>query len=119
MFVSVDIGGTLQSLILEVCSSWQPTPVLLPGKSHGWRSLVGCSPWGRTESDTTEATLQQQQQLKQKDKNIPKVFYPSSIIININPIIDILNVLGNALFSRIMASLNHIGNTLESFYQTK
>ena len=35
---------------------WQPTPVLLPGKSHGQRSLVGCSPWGRTESDTTEAT---------------------------------------------------------------
>ena len=33
---------------------WQPTPVLLPGKSHGRRSLVGCSPWGRSESDTTE-----------------------------------------------------------------
>ena len=33
---------------------WQPTPVLLPGKSHGWRSLVGCNPWGREESDTTE-----------------------------------------------------------------
>ena len=33
---------------------WHPTPVLLPGKSHGWRSLVGCSPWGRYESDTTE-----------------------------------------------------------------
>ena len=32
----------------------QPTPVLLPGKSHGWRSLVGCSPWGCEESDTTE-----------------------------------------------------------------
>ena len=31
-----------------------PTPVLLPGKSHGRRSLVGCSPWGRWESDTTE-----------------------------------------------------------------
>ena len=31
-----------------------PTPVLLPGKSHGWRSLVGCSPWGREESHTTE-----------------------------------------------------------------
>ena len=29
-------------------------PVLLPGKSHGRRSLVGCSPWGREESDTTE-----------------------------------------------------------------
>ena len=26
---------------------WHPTPVLLPGKSHGWRTLVGCSPWGR------------------------------------------------------------------------
>ena len=32
-----------------------PTPVLLPGKSHGRRSLVGCSPWGREESDTTES----------------------------------------------------------------
>ena len=33
---------------------WQPTPVLLPGKSHGWRSLVGCNLWGREESDTTK-----------------------------------------------------------------
>ena len=33
---------------------WHSTPVLLPGKSHGWRSLVGCSPWGREELDTTE-----------------------------------------------------------------
>ena len=32
---------------------WHPTPVLLPGKSHGWRSLMGCSPWGRKGSDTT------------------------------------------------------------------
>ena len=31
-----------------------PTPILLPGKFHGWRSLVGCSPWGRLESDTTK-----------------------------------------------------------------
>jgi len=31
-----------------------PTPVLLPGKSHGWRSLVGCSPWDCEESDTIE-----------------------------------------------------------------
>ena len=35
---------------------WHPTPVLLPGKSHGQRSLVGCRLWGRTESDTTEVT---------------------------------------------------------------
>ena len=33
---------------------WHPTPMLLPGKSHGQRSLVGCSPWGLEESDTTE-----------------------------------------------------------------
>ena len=33
---------------------WHPTSVLLPGKSQGRRSLVGCSPWGRKESDTTE-----------------------------------------------------------------
>ena len=33
---------------------WHPTPALLPGKSYGRRSLVGCSPWGREESDTTE-----------------------------------------------------------------
>ena len=45
---------------LDYCMSilrrrqWHPTPVLLPGKSHGRRSLVGCSPWGPTESDTTE-----------------------------------------------------------------
>ena len=33
---------------------WQPTPVLLPGKSHEWRNLVGHSPWGNKELDTTE-----------------------------------------------------------------
>ena len=39
---------------------WQPTPVFLPGESQGWGSLVGCCLWGLTESDTTEATQQQQ-----------------------------------------------------------
>ena len=46
-------------IILCICSlkwrrQWHPTPVLLPGKSHGRRSLVGCRPWGREELDTTE-----------------------------------------------------------------
>ena len=40
----------------------QPTPVFLPGESHGQRSLAGYSPWDPEESDTTEATYQQQQQ---------------------------------------------------------
>ena len=35
---------------------WQPTPVFLPGESQGRQSLVSCRLWGRTESDTTEAT---------------------------------------------------------------
>ena len=36
---------------------WQPTPVFLPGESHGQRNLVGYSPWGCQESDTTESDL--------------------------------------------------------------
>ena len=48
--------GQLSSMKLHTgkVNLWQPTPVLLPGDSHGWRSLVGCSPWGREESDMTE-----------------------------------------------------------------
>ena len=38
----------------DALGQWHPTLVLLAGKSHGWRSLVGYSPWGRWESDTTE-----------------------------------------------------------------
>ena len=41
---------------------WQPTPVFLPGESQGRGSLVGCRLWGRTESDMTDVTQQQQQQ---------------------------------------------------------
>ena len=40
---------------------WQPIPLFLPGESQGWLSLAGCHLWGHTESDTTEATEQQQQ----------------------------------------------------------
>ena len=62
------VQGTLKSLLQHHSSKasilrhsaffrrrqWHPTPVLLLGKSYGWRSLVGCSPWGREESNTTE-----------------------------------------------------------------
>ena len=41
---------------LEERKKWQPAPVLLPGESHGQRSLAGYSPWGYNESDMTEAT---------------------------------------------------------------
>ena len=47
--------------VFQICwhlgrRQWQPTPVFLPRESQGWGSLVGCRLWGRTESDTTEAT---------------------------------------------------------------
>ena len=45
---------TLAKQNLVIFWQWQPTPVLLPGKSHGRRSLAGCSPWGLKESDTSE-----------------------------------------------------------------
>ena len=48
------VSGLYVSGAVEWRRQWHPTPVLLPGKSHGWRSLVGCSPWGCEESDTTE-----------------------------------------------------------------
>ena len=42
------------SILLRWRRQWHPTPELLPGKSHARRGLVGCSPWGRKESDTTK-----------------------------------------------------------------
>ena len=52
------VPGVLQAGLewvpVLVFRRWRPTPGLLPRKPHGWRSLVGCSPWGREESDTTE-----------------------------------------------------------------
>ena len=68
-------GGAWQAAVHEVAKSrtrlsdftfthwrrkWQPAPVFLPGESQGQGSLVGCRLWGHTESDTTEATQQQQ-----------------------------------------------------------
>ena len=46
------IGSSLTDIAWR--RQWHPTPVLLPRKPHGWRSLEGCSPWGPEESDTTE-----------------------------------------------------------------
>ena len=54
-------GGNVVYIPCSVVRKWQPTPVFLPGESQRQRSLVSCCLWGRTESDTTEATQQQQQ----------------------------------------------------------
>ena len=52
--IHVSFSVLVSSRYISWRRQWHPTPVLLPGKSHGWRSLVGCSPWGREESDMTE-----------------------------------------------------------------
>ena len=52
---------------------WQPTPVFLPGESQGWWSLVGCSPWGREESDTTERLHFTSLLVAQMVKNLPAI----------------------------------------------
>ena len=49
-------SGKLPNLLEFALAQWQPTPVLLPGESQGWGSLVGFHLWDGTESDTTEAT---------------------------------------------------------------
>ena len=57
------VHGTRQARLLEWVAlfprrrQWHPTPVLLPGKSHGQTSLEGCSPWGRWGSDRTDFTF--------------------------------------------------------------
>ena len=56
--VSVKVFCSFYNLVVYIHITrrrqWQATPVLLPRKSHGWRSLVGCIPWGRYESVVTE-----------------------------------------------------------------
>ena len=54
--LSIVVPSLLPSSTLLWRRKWQPTPVFLPGESEGRGSLVGCRLWGRTESDTTEAT---------------------------------------------------------------
>ena len=56
LVLCVGFSSSNKELSWVLIGQWHPTPVLLPGKSPGQRSLVGCRLWGRTESDTTEAT---------------------------------------------------------------
>ena len=53
IFILIKVSIQQEMTITNTYAS-NTTPVLLPGKSHGWRSLVGCSPWGHEEWDTTE-----------------------------------------------------------------
>ena len=62
-----DVGSILGLGKIPWKRKWQPSPVLLPGKSHGQRSLVGFSPWGHKESDTTEHSTQLQLEISLHD----------------------------------------------------
>ena len=53
-FVSWHVLNWAGLVTMSQRRQWHPAPVLLPGKSHGWRSLMDCCPWGRYELDTTE-----------------------------------------------------------------
>ena len=64
--VGHDFTFTFTFTFMHWRRKWQPTPVFLPGESQGRGSLVGCRLWGRTESDVTEVTEQQQKQGKSK-----------------------------------------------------
>ena len=55
LLLNFENASVSTALLLFIWSrKWQPTPVFLPGESYEQRSLVGCSPWGRSESGTTE-----------------------------------------------------------------
>ena len=53
-FIYQNLSGKLPYFVWS--EKWQPTPVFLPGESHGRRSLMGYSPWGRKESEMTQVT---------------------------------------------------------------
>ena len=72
---------------------WQPTPVFLPGKFHGQRSLVVYSPWGRKESDTTEQL------------HIHYVLLPPQVVLVVE------NLPANAEGIRLMASITVLGRS--------
>ena len=53
-YFSFSYSNIVMKIVNTLYRKWHPTPVLVPGESHGWRSLVGCSPWGRWGLDMTE-----------------------------------------------------------------
>ena len=67
---------------------WQPTPVFLPGESQGQGSLVGCRLWGRTESDTTEATQQQQQQGLLQGRHVAEKYNWQAYFLGFNKVLN-------------------------------
>ena len=52
----IGVAGSTPKSGRSLKKEWQPTPVFLPGESHGPRNLTGYSPWGHKDSDTTEVT---------------------------------------------------------------
>ena len=86
---------------------WQPTPVFLPGESQGQGSLVGCHLWGCTESDTTVATWQRQQQQQHPSSFNPKtnssVPSPYALIFLLLAILLVMQTLSFQVFQFVLS----------------
>ena len=93
---------------------WQPTPVFLPGESQGQRSLVGGRLWGCTESDTTEATQQQQQQGKSWYGAIEKreLLFSLRSILETNSLVSLMRKYKTQRRKVACSGSNHLGNRI-------
>ena len=67
--------------------NWQPTPVFLPGKSYGQRSLEGYSPWGHKELDMTEHTSHTHKELRRGGKDTQKNYTKKVLMTQINTMV--------------------------------
>ena len=71
-YSTIALSHVLEICNLVTCIKWQPTPVFLPGKSHGQRSLLGYSPWGQQRVRYSLVTKQQKQQIPSLDLITPQ-----------------------------------------------
>ena len=94
---------------------WHPTPVLLPGESQGRGSLVGCRLWGLTESDTTEAT-QQQQQHSQSLPIFLELFFFSYSFVDVLPVFCIPVSLSIIFIEKICTESVYFHSFLKKIY---
>ena len=100
----------VRSLVRKILwrRKWKPTPILLPGKSHGWRSLVGYSPWGHKESDTTERLHFHFYPVLQS--HTPHICIPEDILFSLCAVPSLVLSLANLSYFIIPNSSSHLNS---------